>query len=149
METQHGQGFELLQPCESSFFQTLPALTDQACSGYAAAPQACRCRVEARPLSALRPRSSSIADELARCDRSDKLQEWRLEREEMFCKSIQEQLGPQVESIRSRVDLLTTSVKESRAEKRLGARAPPSGGMSETELGATQFHLRRIGQEAA
>jgi hypothetical protein len=67
----------------------------------------------------------------------------------MFCKSIQEQLGPQAESIRSRVDLLTTSVKESRAEKRLGARAPPSGGMSETELGATQLHLRRIGQEAA
>jgi len=51
---------------------------------------------------------------------------------------------PQVRTIRSRVDLLTTSVKESRAEKG----PPPSGGMSETELGATQLHLRRIGQEA-
>jgi hypothetical protein len=67
----------------------------------------------------------------------------------MFCKPVREQVEPQVESIRSRIDWLTTSGKESRAEKRLGARAPPSGGMSETELGATHLHLRRIGQEAA
>ena len=43
------------------------------------------------------------------------------------------------------VGLCATSVQVNHAEKR----PPPSGELPETELGATQLHLRRIGQVAA
>ena len=43
------------------------------------------------------------------------------------------------------VDLYATSLRVHHAENR----PPPSGELPETELGATQLHLRRTGQVAA